>query len=38
MRPGAGEERARIFEFLAAEAWIDSWRSRRLPGWANSSV
>jgi asparagine synthase (glutamine-hydrolysing) len=28
IRPGAGEERARIFELLAAEAWIDSWRSR----------
>lgn len=27
-RPSAGEERARILEFLAAEAWIDSWRSR----------
>jgi asparagine synthase (glutamine-hydrolysing) len=38
MRPGAGEERARIFEFLAAEAWIDSWRSRRLPDWAASSA
>jgi asparagine synthase (glutamine-hydrolysing) len=32
IRPGAGEERARIFELLAAEAWIDSWRSRRSPG------
>jgi asparagine synthase (glutamine-hydrolysing) len=28
IRPGAGEERTRIFELLAAEAWIDSWRSR----------
>jgi len=28
--PQAGEERARILEFLAAEAWIDSWRSRAV--------
>ena len=30
--PRPGEERARILEFLAAEAWIDSWRSRARPG------
>jgi asparagine synthase (glutamine-hydrolysing) len=28
-RPGGGEQRARILEFVAAEAWIDSWLSRR---------
>jgi asparagine synthase (glutamine-hydrolysing) len=28
-RPGAGEQRARILEFVAAEAWIECWRSRK---------
>jgi asparagine synthase (glutamine-hydrolysing) len=27
--PGGGEERARILELVAAEAWIDSWLTRR---------
>ncbi len=36
--PRAGEERARILEFLAAEAWIDSWRWRTGPDSSAASV
>lgn len=32
---GDGEKRARILEFVAAEAWIDSWSSRKVGGAAN---
>jgi asparagine synthase (glutamine-hydrolysing) len=30
-RPCSGEQRVRILELLAAEAWIDSWLARRAP-------
>lgn len=31
-QPMTGEERVRILEFLAAEAWLDSWTSRAATG------